>query len=190
MGVRAKSELMFGRYRNQCSASAGISVRFEPEYTGATTMLRLPVPLSAFMARKTRPEIVEEVDRLLEQHHDTEIAEILNKRGIQTGNALPFTVVSVGRIRRTYELKDRKTRLREKGMLSRKEMLKLLQVSDPTLRAWKNRGLIKIHVYGNTIENILYEPPTKDFAAKIKNSKFSKCVENFLTLSNSNSQEV
>jgi DNA invertase Pin-like site-specific DNA recombinase len=164
-----------------------VNIRFKG---GATKILILPVQLSAFMARKTRPEIVEEVDRLLDKYHDIEIAETLNKRGIQTGNALLFTAVAVGRIRRTYQLKDRCTRLREKGMISRKEMLKFLNVSELTLRTWKNRGLIKTHAYGNTIQTILYEPPTKDFAAKIKNGKFTKCVENFLTLSNSNSQEV
>jgi DNA invertase Pin-like site-specific DNA recombinase len=157
---------------------------------GATTMLNLPVPLSAFMARKTRPEIVEEVDQLLEEHYDAEIADILNKRGVKTGNALPFTVVAVGRIRRTYQLKDRCTRLREKGMIRRKEMLKLLNISDLTLRIWKSHGLIKTHAYGNTIQTILYELPTKYFATKIKSGKFSKCVEDFLVLSNRNSQEV
>ena len=161
-----------------------VNIRFKG---GATKMLTLPIPLSAFMARKTRPEIVEEVDRLLEQHHDTEIAEILNSRGIQTGNALSFTAVAVRRIRRTYQLKDRCTRLREKGMVRRKEMLKLLNISEFTLRTWKNRGLIKTYAYGNTIQTILYQPPTKDFDTKIKNGKFIRCVE---TLSNSNSQEV
>ena len=116
------------------------------------------------MARKTRPEIVEEIDQLLENHHDSEIVNILNDRGIVTGNALPFTVVAIGRIRRTYQLKDHCTRLRAKGMLRRTEMLKLLDISDITLRRWKNKGLIKTHAYGNTVQTILYEPPTGRFS--------------------------
>lgn len=159
-----------------------VDIRFKG---GAIKQLTLPVPLSAFMARKTRPELVEEVDHLLENHHDTEIADILNERGIKTGNTLPFTSVAVGRIRRTYQLKDRCARLREKGMLHRKEMLEFLNVSDLTLRTWKNKGFIKTHSYGNTIQTILYEPPTVDYAAKIKDGKFAKCVEK-LTSSNSN----
>lgn len=164
-----------------------VNIRFKG---GVTTTLSLPVPLNSFMLRKTRPEIVEEVDKLLEHHHDIEIAEILNNRGLQTGNALPFTVVAVGRIRRTYQLKDRCTRLREKGMIRRQEILKLFNISDSTLRVWKNRGWIKTHAYGNSIQAVLYEPPTKDFANRIKSGKFTECVENFLKLSNSNSQEV
>jgi DNA invertase Pin-like site-specific DNA recombinase len=164
-----------------------VNIRFKG---GETKTLTLPVPLSAFMARKTRPEIVEEVDRLLENYHDTEIAEILNKRGTQTGNNLPFTAVAVRRIRRTYQLKDRYERLRERGMLRRKEMLKLLNIADVTLRSWKNSGLIKTHAYGNTIQTILYELPKKDFFSSMKSNKFPKFVEKFSTLSNSNSQEV
>ena len=150
-----------------------VNIRFKG---GATKMLTLPLPLSAFMARKTRPDIVEEVDRLLEHHHDTEIVDILNDRGILTGNALPFTVVAIGRIRRTYQLKDHCTRLRAKGMLRRTEMLKLLDISDITLRRWKNKGLIKTHAYGNTVQTILYEPPTEDFPTDLKSSKFAKRV--------------
>ena len=33
IGVRAESDWVFGRKRNQCSASAGIGVRWGPEYT-------------------------------------------------------------------------------------------------------------------------------------------------------------
>lgn len=164
-----------------------VNIRFKG---GATKTLTLPIPLSAFMARKTRPEIVEEVDRLLGDHHDIEIADILNGRGIKTGNNIPFTVLAVGRIRRTYQLKDRCTRLREKGMLRRTEMLKLLNVSDLTLRDWRNKGLINTHAYGNTKQTILYELPTKYFAAKIKSRKFATCVEKLSTLSNRNSQEI
>jgi DNA invertase Pin-like site-specific DNA recombinase len=142
-----------------------VNIRFKG---GATKTLKLPLPINGFMKRKTRPEIVEEIDHLLEHHHDTEIANILNNRGIQTGDNLPFTPVAIGRIRRTYQLKDRYTRLQERGMLSRREMLKYLDTSDATLRIWKNKGWIKTHAYGNTIQNILYEIPNEDFYIKAR----------------------
>lgn len=145
-----------------------VNIRFKG---GATKMLTLPLSLNAFMERKTRPEIVEEVDRLLEHHHDTEIAAIFNKRGMQTGNKVPFTPKAVKRIRRTYKIKDRHTRLREKGMMTRVEMLKYLNTSDVTLRTWKNKGWIKTQAYGNTIQNVLYEIPNEDFYIKAKKTK-------------------
>jgi DNA invertase Pin-like site-specific DNA recombinase len=142
-----------------------VNIRFKG---GATKTLTLPLPLSAFMKRKTRPETVEEIDQLLEHHHDTEIANILKNRGVQTGDNLPFTPVAVKRIRRAYQLKDRYTRLREKGMLSRVEMLKYLDTSDVTLRTWKNKGWIKTQAYGNTIQNVLYEIPNEEFYVKAR----------------------
>lgn len=170
------------------SDKISVYIRFKG---GATKTLILPIPLSAFMERKTRPQTVEEIDRLLEDHHDIEIADILNNRGIKTGNDLPFTAVAVRRVRRTYHLKDRYTRLREKGMLRRLEMLKLLKVSELTLRSWKKKELIKTHAYGNTPQTILYELPKKDFTVKVKKGgKFLKCVRKLPSSLYRNSQEV
>jgi DNA invertase Pin-like site-specific DNA recombinase len=143
-----------------------VNVRFKG---GATKTLTLPLPLSAFMERKTRPEIVEEVDRLLEGCYDSQIAEILNSRGFQTGDKLPFTTNAVRRIRYVYQLKDRYERLRGKGYLSRIEMIKYLNTCDSLLRDWKNQGWIRTHAYGHGRYNILYEPPGDDFYAKISN---------------------
>jgi hypothetical protein len=142
-----------------------VNVRFKG---GALKMLTLPLPLSAFMERKTPPEIVEEINRLLDNYHDTEIANILNARGIQTGNRLPFTPQAVKRIRGAYQLKDRYTRLREKGMLHRSEMLKRFNTYDMILKNWRNKGWIKTHAYGNAAQNILYELPGEDVYAKIR----------------------
>ena len=141
-----------------------VGIRFKG---GATKVLTLPIPLSAFMSRKTRPEVVEEVDRLLEHHHNIEIANVLNDQGHQTGNSHPFTAISVRRLRRDHHLKDRYTRLREKGMLNRKEITKYLKTNPRTLKSWKDNGWIKIHAYGNIPQTILYEPPGDDFYAKM-----------------------
>jgi DNA invertase Pin-like site-specific DNA recombinase len=163
-----------------------VNIRFKG---GAIKTLTLPIPLSAFMARKTRPEIVEEVDKLLENHYDAEIATILNERGIQTGNALPFTVVAVGRLRRTYQLRDRYTRLREKGMLRRLEMIAFLNTSQNTLKSWKDKGWIKTYAYGNTTQTILYEPPGEEFFTKIREVNPSRWHDSQMPV-NRTSQEV
>ncbi len=140
---------------------------------GNSKTLSLPLSLSAFMARKTKPEIVGEVDRLLEKYTERQIASILNNRGLQTGDCLPFSRRAVWRIRRTYNLKDRYSRLREKGMLTRKEMIKLLGTSQETLKKSKDEGLIRIHPYSGRPQSFLYEPPEKDLFAKIEQKKFA-----------------
>jgi len=142
-----------------------VNIRFKG---GATKMLTLPLPLCAWMERKTRPEIVEEVDRLLEHHHDTEIANILNSSGLKTGSKLAFTPIAVRRIRRAYKIQDRYTRLRKKGLLTRTEMMAHFGTTHNTLKSWKDKGWIKVHSYGNTTHSILYELPGEEFVAKIK----------------------
>lgn len=77
--------------------------------------------------------------------------------------------MAVSRVRRFYNLKDHFIRLREQGMLNRKEMLNFLDISDATLRSWKNKGFIKVYAYGNTRNNFLYEVPDEKFYAKIIN---------------------
>ena len=49
---------------------------------GATRTLVLERPLPIAQIRKFKPELVAEVDRLLDHHCDREIAEILNQRGL------------------------------------------------------------------------------------------------------------
>jgi hypothetical protein len=50
---------------------------------GATHSLFLPLPLSAAELRKVDPAVVAEVDRLLEDHTDAEIVDILNSAGFR-----------------------------------------------------------------------------------------------------------
>lgn len=134
---------------------------------GATNVLTLPAPVNIRIQRKTRPETVAEIDRLLEHHHNIDIAKTLNDRGIQTSDSLPFTARTVARICRNYQLKNRYTRLREKGMMEREEMTKFLRVTAQTLKIWKDNGWIKTHIYGNASQTVLYELPNADFYVKV-----------------------
>jgi hypothetical protein len=54
---------------------------------GATQTIRLPRPKPAHLLRRTDPEVIAEIDRLLEEHPDAEIASILNMRGLRPGHA-------------------------------------------------------------------------------------------------------
>ena len=52
---------------------------------GTTQTLTLPIPLSAGEARRTGADVVGEIDRMLDQHTDTQIASRLNQRGLRSG---------------------------------------------------------------------------------------------------------
>ena len=67
---------------------------------------------------KTSDEVVAEVDRLMNDHTDGEIAAILNERGYRTGHGHAFDPISVKVVRDNYALKSRHDRLRERGLLT------------------------------------------------------------------------
>jgi hypothetical protein len=62
---------------------------------------------------------VSEVDELLAEHHDAEIAKILIERGRRPGGGGTFDATRIAFIRTTYELKSYRERLLERGSLSR-----------------------------------------------------------------------
>lgn len=138
-------------------------VRFQG---GATTTLRLPAPLTAWQLRQTSPDVVAEVDQLLDQHTDAEIAVILNERGRRSGAGKPFNTHIVGRTRFAYKLRSRYDRLRAAGMLKLSEMAKRCDVEPATIKMWRRAGLLRAHPYDGRCW--LFEPPGKDHPIKYK----------------------
>ncbi|MCK4983681.1 MAG: recombinase family protein [Victivallaceae bacterium] len=144
-----------------------VNIRFKG---GATKTLHLPLPQDGFTAKKTKPEVIKELDHLLDKYSDSEIVSIFTKRGMKTETGLKYGLRTLMRIRMTYGLKDRRTRLIEQGMLTRKEMLKLLNTNDEKLKGWKDTGMLKIHHY-SIGQHFLFEPPGKAFFDKIKEAQ-------------------
>ena len=132
-----------------------VHVRFRG---GATHSLLLPLPLSAAELRKVDPAVVAEVDRLIEDHTDSEIVDILNSQGFRPGVADRFSVRILYHLRRTYGLEDRYSRLRRRGLLTLEEISKLLGADPSTVKAWARSGHIPSQVYNDKGER-LYERP-------------------------------
>lgn len=129
---------------------------------GATHQMTAQVPLSAWQARKTKPEIIEEVDKLIDHlNSDRDIADNLNRRGIKPPEGGKFTTVTIGHLRRHYNLKSKYDRLREKGLLTVDEMAKELKVSPTTVKIWRRYGLLKSVKYNDKGER-LFEPVTQE----------------------------
>ena len=125
---------------------------------GITESLFLPLPQSAAQLRKTKPVVIEEIDRLLNTNTELEIANILNEKGLQPGVGKRFSRTIVLRLRHTYQLKDRFTRLRAAGMLTIEEMVSRLGVLTCTVKKWRDQGLLRAHRYNDRGE-CLYESP-------------------------------
>ena len=67
-----------------------VHIRFKG---GAARTLHLPLAKPAWEIRQTDPEVIRRIDQLLEEHCEAEIAPILNKQGLKSGEGLPFTGV-------------------------------------------------------------------------------------------------
>ena len=131
---------------------------------GATRRLTLAPDRPAHEVYKTPGEVVAEIDRLLEDHTDAEIATILNERDYQSGYGHAFHKGIVWKIRTNYALRSRFERLRARGLLTIEEIAERLTVSTWTIKKWRKRGLLHGHAY-NDKPCRLYElpeyPPTK-----------------------------
>lgn len=125
---------------------------------GMSKTLVLPVPLKSFEARRQNPEMIAQMDRLLDDYNYLDVARILNENGFKTGEGLPLTAESVAYIRADYGLRPRLDRLRERGLVTRHELAQKYAVSIQTVWQWRHSGLLQTHAY-NDQNHCLYEDP-------------------------------
>ena len=149
-----------------------VQVRFKG---GATEELRLDIPKSAWALRKTKPEIVQEIDRLLDERTESQIAGELNDRGWHTSAGRPFTMSIVHRLRRAHHLRSRPERLREKGWLTTKQIAPQIGCKLTAVKYWRQQGLLQ-GTRLNDKEEYLYGPPRADMIAQIQ-QRTRTCAE-------------
>jgi hypothetical protein len=105
----------------------------------------LPRPVSYCESHKQNPEMVTEMDRLLDHYNYAEVARILNEANFKTGDGLPLTSVAVGYVRKAYGLRSRFDRLRQRGLLTIGELAQACGVSTKTIAEWRHKGLLRGH---------------------------------------------
>jgi hypothetical protein len=125
---------------------------------GTTTTLTIPIPKRSWETWQTPPEVIAEINRLLDHYTYNQVATLLNERGFRSGKGLLFHHRMIGPICKKYGLKSHLQRLREKGMLTVKEAAKLLGISIYTVRKWGNHGLLQTYHYDES-KQCLYQPP-------------------------------
>jgi hypothetical protein len=151
-----------------------IHVRFKG---GLTRTLTVPIALNAWKKYMTPPPVLAEIDRLLDEHTDAEIAKILNERGIASGRRMKFTGEIIAALRRGNNLRSRYERLRERGMLDVSEMAALLGTCMRTIYVWHRQGRLRPHKY-NDSGAYLYEPPETESPLLCSDRKYrrGKCA--------------
>jgi hypothetical protein len=126
---------------------------------GSTKTITLSAPQPAWQTWTTRPEIITQIDTLLNDYTDQEVAEHLNHQGFRSGKGEWFSARIIARLRKEYDLRDRYSRLQDRGFLTLEEIALRLAVSTSTVKIWRRLGLIRSHAYTNKPE-CLYELPT------------------------------
>lgn len=139
-----------------------VHVRFRG---GATRTLTLPRPAPAWALRQTSPEVVAEIDRLLADYTDVQIARVLTERGFRSGTGKPVDIMMVARVRDHYHLTPRYERLRQRGLLTLDEVAHALGISTATAKHWRRAGLLHGHPYNDKNQH-LYDPPGADAPAR------------------------
>ena len=79
---------------------------------------------------------------MLDRHCDREIAHLLNERGQRTWEGKPYNLKKIAFIREAYSLPSRRQRLRDRGMLTTREVAKRFTVAETTVHQWGRQGLI------------------------------------------------
>lgn len=148
----------------------GVAIRFRG---GKTRSFTLPLPLPMSRIRKTTDEVVATLDRLLESYTDREAANHLNALGHHNWQGQAFTAKKVSLVRRTYGLKSRHERLRDRGYLTGLEMANQLEVSTTTIHNWGRSGLLERELYGNA-KRCLYRPLEGKLIIKGQGSRCSR----------------
>jgi len=125
---------------------------------GQHRALTLPVPEPAWKIRQTKASTIAEIDKLLDHHTCAETAAILRSRGLPNGEGRQFNPTMVQRVIRTYQLRSRRQRLLDAGLIPLSQMAQQLGVSTGTVKIWYHAGIVSGQRY-NDKDQVLYNPP-------------------------------
>ena len=140
---------------------------------GSSESIQVGAPKPAWELVRTNPEVIRLIDDWLNDHTVSEIAELLNARGLKSGKGQPFTRERVKKLCWMYSLRLRPERLRAAGYRTVEEIATELGVSKSTVQAWRRHGLLRA-VAGTDRIDWFYKPLDKDRPKKQQGWKLSE----------------
>jgi hypothetical protein len=132
-----------------------VQVRFKG---GATQELHLPLPVPVTVSRRTNPDIIAELDRLLDEHSETEIVQILNQRGWHSSTGQPFSLTLIQGLRRAYRIKTRFARLQAQGLLTARQIEQMIGHRTNRAKYWLKAGMLKVVKLGQHYGYLYFKP--------------------------------
>jgi hypothetical protein len=139
---------------------------------GATHTLHVLLPKRSWEVRQTPAAVVAEIDRLLDDHTEGEIASILNRKGLKSGNAVEYNKDMVSNVRRSYRLKSRYDRLRARGLLTMQQLAQRLDVTCDTVKIWRRADLLRGYRYND--KQYLFDYPVENAPVKFRHQAKSR----------------
>jgi len=125
---------------------------------GQTQTVTIPLPPPVGELRKTPAELIIQIDNLLDDHTEGEIATILNQQDLRSFDDKPFTGYIVKCLGKSHRLGSHQARLHAAGKLTLTEITEQLGVHHHTIKAWRRAGLLTSHKANDRNEQ-LYDPP-------------------------------
>jgi len=134
---------------------------------GATRCLNLPLPLNGWQLRLTQPDLLNQIDRLLDQFTEGQLAAELNRRGCRSSLHHPFSAQLIRGLCRYHGFKSRQQRLHEKGLLDACAIAELIGSKPLLVDYWRQQGLLH-GVPLNDKGQYMYERPEPEAVKQIK----------------------
>jgi len=109
----------------------------------APTTLTLPRPLTAQQLRATHEPVRRQIDALLDEYTDAQVARILNEQEMRTGAGDSFDTVSIKWVRYSAKIKSLKARLLDAGWLTVKHVSARLGLSRTSICRLRLQGRLQ-----------------------------------------------
>jgi DNA invertase Pin-like site-specific DNA recombinase len=130
---------------------------------GATTTLTLPRPLTAQQLRATHEPVRRQIDALLDEYTDAQVARILNEQEMRTGAGDSFDTVSIKWVRYSAKIKSLKERLLDAGWLKVKQVSTRLGLSRTSICKLRLQGKLRGRICNDHGQWLYWLPaPTPD----------------------------
>ncbi|MBC8423118.1 recombinase family protein [bacterium] len=114
---------------------------------GATRTLTLDRAKPAWQTWVTPSGTVARIDELLDDHTYAEVAEILNAEGHRSGQDKSFFGWRIKQILRSHGLRNRRDRLRDRGLITLTELAAGLGLSTYTIKARRLAGTLPVKAF-------------------------------------------
>jgi DNA invertase Pin-like site-specific DNA recombinase len=128
---------------------------------GATTTLTLPRPLTPQQLRATHEPVRRQIDALMDEYTDAEVARILNEQQKRTGAGDSFSTVSVKWVRYSAKIKSLKERLLDAGWLTVKQVSARLGLRRTSIFRLRVKGKLQGRICNDHGQWLYWLPESK-----------------------------